>query len=279
MHNVLLIGADTALLTALQNAAELQACQVVAVQDEFEASQQLRARAFDVMLTDPASPACRDLAYLKILSGIQPGLKTVLLLPEATPEDVIASLRAHIFACFTAPFNLAEIIAMLLRALKANDWQKGIEVLSASPDWISLRVTSRRLTAARLVQFMAELNQDLPTTERENLLSAFREILLNAMEHGAGFDPEKVVEVSAIRATNNLLFIFRDPGPGFKLAALPHAAISNPPDEPAAHILKRMELGLRPGGFGILMARELVDEVIYNESGNEVMLVKRLVRP
>jgi anti-sigma regulatory factor (Ser/Thr protein kinase) len=36
----------------------------------------------------------------------------------------------------------------------------------------------------------------------------------------------------------------------------------------------RDALGLRAGGFGILMARGLVDELKYNDSGNEVRLVK-----
>ena len=38
----------------------------------------------------------------------------------------------------------------------------------------------------------------------------------------------------------------------------------------------REEQGLRPGGWGILMAKALVDEVIYNEHGNDVLLVKYL---
>jgi anti-sigma regulatory factor (Ser/Thr protein kinase) len=33
---------------------------------------------------------------------------------------------------------------------------------------------------------------------------------------------------------------------------------------------------MRPGGFGILLAKKLVDELIYNEKGNEVVLVKYL---
>jgi len=34
----------------------------------------------------------------------------------------------------------------------------------------------------------------------------------------------------------------------------------------------RESLGLREGGFGILMARGLVDELAYNKAGNEVTL-------
>jgi hypothetical protein len=38
----------------------------------------------------------------------------------------------------------------------------------------------------------------------------------------------------------------------------------------------REQKGLRPGGFGLLMVRAKVDELIYNEKQNEVMFVKYL---
>jgi anti-sigma regulatory factor (Ser/Thr protein kinase) len=38
----------------------------------------------------------------------------------------------------------------------------------------------------------------------------------------------------------------------------------------------RQEKGLRPGGFGLLMTRQLVDELLYNEAQNEVIFVKYL---
>ena len=57
---------------------------------------------------------------------------------------------------------------------------------------------------------------------------------------------------------------------------LPHAAISNPAESPVEHVEVRERLGMRPGGFGLLMTRQLVDEMIYNEVGNEVLLIKYL---
>jgi hypothetical protein len=33
---------------------------------------------------------------------------------------------------------------------------------------------------------------------------------------------------------------------------------------------------VRPGGFGILLTRNLVDELIYSEKGNEVLFIKYL---
>jgi anti-sigma regulatory factor (Ser/Thr protein kinase) len=43
-----------------------------------------------------------------------------------------------------------------------------------------------------------------------------------------------------------------------------------------SHVVVRDAQGLRPGGFGLLMARKLVDDLIYSEKGNEVLLVKYL---
>jgi anti-sigma regulatory factor (Ser/Thr protein kinase) len=37
-------------------------------------------------------------------------------------------------------------------------------------------------------------------------------------------------------------------------------------------------MGLRCGGFGILMTRGLVDDLEYNKEGNEVRLVKRFAK-
>ncbi len=166
---------------------------------------------------------------------------------------------------------------MTRQAIDALDWRDGIEVVSARANWLSVRVTSRLLTAERLVAFLNELPTDLPEDERDRLLLAFREILLNAMEHGAGFDPDQLVEVSAVRTERAIVFYVHDPGPGFTPESLDHAAVDNPPGDPLAHSARRAELGLRPGGFGILVARKIVDELIYSEAGNEVLMIKHTV--
>jgi len=33
---------------------------------------------------------------------------------------------------------------------------------------------------------------------------------------------------------------------------------------------------MRPGGFGIMLAQHMCDELIYNEAGNETLLIKYL---
>ena len=84
----------------------------------------------------------------------------------------------------------------------------------------------------------------------------------------------KYVEVSYIRLKRTILCQIKDPGKGFKLEELQHAAISNPEDSPYSHIEHRAEIGMRPGGFGLMLAQQMVDELVYNETHNEVMFVK-----
>src|SRR5882724_7222109 len=94
------------------------------------------------------------------------------------------------------------------------------------------------------------------------------------MEHRAAFNPEQVVEVTAVRPGRTRVFYVRDPGAGFRREALTLAAIANPARDPAPHIVQRQEQGMRAGGFGLLLAGGTVDELIYSEIGNEVLLIK-----
>ena len=82
-----------------------------------------------------------------------------------------------------------------------------------------------------------------------------------------------------MRAAKFMIYKISDPGEGFSLSHLPHAAISNDPEAPSQHFEVRERLGLRPGGFGILLTRNLADELIYNEKGNEVLLIKYIQPP
>ena len=238
-----------------------------------DALQRLRMRSFGVVITHPESAVDEDLALLQEMRSIRPGVKCIVLARHSTPEEVIAALRAKVFACFTPPFDTGHIAHLACKAASDSYWRDDIEILSARPGWVSVRVNCRLLTAERLLTFAKELSVRLPEDMREETIQAFREILLNAMEHGAAFNPEQVVEVTAVRTGRARVCYVRDPGAGFRRELVTHAAIANPSD-PMAHVEEREEQGLRGGGYGLLLAAGTVDELIYNEIGNEVLLIK-----
>src|SRR4029450_11568149 len=196
----------------------------------------------------------------------------------ATHDAVVDAMRAHVFACFTQPFDYGEIASMTASALRVDGGADDIQVVSGAAHWLTLRVACHLLTADRVVRFMTELQSPTPDTDRDLLIAAFREMLLNAMEYGAGFDQEKVVEVTAARTARAIVYHFKDPGGGFDRADLVHATGSPSPEAVIATAIHRAEMGLRPGGFGMLIARQVADEIAYNERGNEVLLIKHIGR-
>jgi anti-sigma regulatory factor (Ser/Thr protein kinase) len=233
-------------------------------------------KSFGVVITNPDSTVDEDLSLLQEMRSIRPGVKCIVLARESTPDQVIAALRARVFACFTPPFDSGEIAHLARSAASESPWRDDIQVLSAKPGWVSVRVNCRLITAERLITFAKELSAQLPADTRQEMMDALREILLNAMEHGAAFNPEQVVEVTGVRTRRTMVFHVRDPGSGFRRESLSHAAIANPSHDPAAHIMQRQEEGMRAGGFGLLLASGTVDELIYSEIGNEVLLIKYL---
>lgn len=113
----------------------------------------------------------------------------------------------------------------------------------------------------------------LDAAQRERFSTALREVLWNAIEHGGKLDASKRIRLDLFHTKRSLACLIRDPGPGFQLPKISHAAINNPPENVVQHAQVRESQGMRPGGFGILMARNLVDELIYNEQGNEAALI------
>src|SRR5277367_5525569 len=219
----------------------------------------LRMRSFGVVITSPDSAVDEDLALLEEMRVIRPGVKCIVLAHSSTPDEVIAAMRARVFACFTPPFNSYDVANIASRAASDSQWRDDIQIISARPGWVSLRVNCRLLTAERLMTFANELNSQLAEDTRQEIMQALREILLNAMEHGAAFNAEQVVEVTAVRTARALVFYVRDPGAGFRRESIAHASEANP-DDPTAHIEHREQEGMRAGGFGLLLAAGTVDE-------------------
>jgi anti-sigma regulatory factor (Ser/Thr protein kinase)/CheY-like chemotaxis protein len=272
---ILLIGATCQADVWLRERPSFAAAAIDRAQGSAHALRMLRRRAYDAVVTDCTTSVDEDLALLEEMREIRPQVKVVMLTSAAAPEELIRALRAHVFAVFNAPYEPSDVVEMVQLALEESEGRQGIEVVSATRHWLRLRLDCRRLTAERVLAFLNQLrDRDIADPERADLMLAVREVLMNAIEHGGGFDPDQVVEMVAVRTARAIVFHVRDPGPGFEIGNLPHAAISNPPEDPQAHLDERDRAGLRPGGFGLLLARSIVDEMILSEQGNEILLVK-----
>ena len=151
-RRVLLVGAGP-LADALAAEPSLADLEVVRAAGRADALQQLRARDIDVVVTDPSTSVHDDLAFVSEVRAVRRSARIVVLAPVTSQQDVIASIRAQVFALLSAPFEPCDLASVIAEAAAVDNWRHGIEVISGLPNWISLRVSSRRVTAERLVRF------------------------------------------------------------------------------------------------------------------------------
>jgi anti-sigma regulatory factor (Ser/Thr protein kinase) len=91
---------------------------------------------------------------------------------------------------------------------------------------------------------------------------ALQEALANAIRHGCSGDASRHVQcVVTYDDAGEVLIVVRDPGSGFEASAVP-----NPLDP---------ENVLKPGGRGIFLINQLMDEVDFRDGGREVQMRKR----
>lgn len=277
-HQALIVDSGQAINQLIINLFDTAEWQVQYAADNCDALSRAREREFDLIITGAGTSGSEDIELLRRLRMVRPHTRLIILTDEFTPGDILASVRARAFSYFSMPISTERLSEIIRTAMLEPCWDDGIELLSGTPEWVRVSVRCDILAANRLVQFFREASE-LPDIETEEVATAFREILVNAMEHGGHFDPSQYVEISYVRTRRMVLLKVKDPGEGFSLDEIHHAAVANPPDAPFRHMEERESRGLRPGGFGILMAKRLVDDLLYNEQGNEVMLVKYLNHP
>jgi anti-sigma regulatory factor (Ser/Thr protein kinase)/CheY-like chemotaxis protein len=275
VRNALLVGGDTHIEQHLRSILEPGLWALQHARDNSAALATASGKNFDLIITSEKTSGREDVELLRKLRRIRPHTRLIILAEESTPADVITSMREHAFSYFSKPFSPGTLATMIHSAIAEPCWDDGIDVISATPEWIRIYARCDLRTADRVIQFFDEI-AELPNLERNAVGMAFREMLTNAIEHGGRLDPDQQVEISYLRARHMVKCRISDPGEGFTLDEIPHAAIANPEDEPLRHFEYREAQGMRPGGFGVLVAQRLVDELVYNEQGNEVTLIKYL---
>jgi DNA-binding response OmpR family regulator len=281
-----------------ESSPQKHAASILLVEDEPELSEligsSLRSKGFDVANADSVRSALQsakgisfDLVLLDVHlpdgSGLQvlqsfaqdPEAPTVVVMTGGgTSDTVLEALRYRAHEFIRKPFAPEDLLEVVERAVKAA--REEIEVISCTPEWVEVLAPCTRESAARIETFIAHLGSDLDSEVRVEVGQVFRELLLNAVEWGGGLNPNHRVRVAYVRGKRSIQYRIADPGPGFSFRDLAHSALTSDAADPLGYTRIREQKGIRPGGLGILMARALADELIYNESQNEVLFIKYL---
>lgn len=273
LHRILVADDDAATRHAIARLLDNAGFEVSEAADGLAALNAVQGKQYDLAFLDIWMP---HLSGLEVLARIRMGAsrpKVIVMTSDGTSETLLRAVKEQAYDYLSKPFPPRQAVEVAQRALAA-DQEPAIEVLSARPHWVELLIPCTREAAERIQSFMMKLEADLPDRVRETIAYSFRELLLNAVEWGGQFDPNRKVRIASVRSPRMLMFRIADPGPGFSFEGLSHAAVGQPESEPIAHMTVREERGIRPGGFGILMTKAAADELLYNEAQNEVMFIK-----
>lgn len=276
-RRILIVDDDRGLRHALSALLTDAGHGVTSVGDGPEAIALLGAAAYDIVVVDIGLPSMSGLEVLAHARARPDPPLVIVMTADDTSETLIEAVKRQAYRYVRKPIAPNAIVEIIdIAVAKATAAALSIEVVSARPEWLEIIAPCSLEMADRLQSFIMHLEADLPEKVRESVAQAFRELLTNAIEWGGKLDPDRKVRISSVRAKRMLLYRIADPGEGFNIEGLRHAAISNPSDDPFRHLDVREEHGIRPGGYGLAMTRSLVDELIYNEARNEVICIKYL---
>jgi DNA-binding response OmpR family regulator len=226
----------------------------------------------DVLLLDLMLPdingfdVCRQLRLDRTTMLIP----VVMLTALSDLQHKVHGFRVGANAYVTKPYGVDELFQAIstARAWHASMHQRALQ------GEVNVELNSEITLLKDLNDFLMHVCQATPLTSEQvmQLRQAVMEMAHNAIEWGNRHQSDRPVRITYRIYEDRLEISVRDEGTGFDRASLPHAAA---PDDPFSHLDVREKLGLRAGGFGLLICQGMVDEMRYNEPGNEVTLIKR----
>lgn len=264
-------------------------CDVLYAADGKEALHQIADRLPDLVLTDLQMPEMNGLELMGAVKS-QYSLVPVILMTAKGSEEIAAQALREGATSYVPKRKLAEDLAptvqrVLLGSREDRRHTQLMHYLESSKTHFVLDNDPELISA--LVSHVQHLLRCLPLadeTDRLRVGLALEEALTNACYHGnleissalgkvdrraqeelaeqrRWEEPyrQRRIHVWADISRAEATFIIRDEGPGFDVSCL-------------ANDMAEAEGG---AGRGIVLMRTIMDEVRYNDTGNEVTLIKR----
>lgn len=256
-----------------------------------EALREIDQRCPDVVLTDLNMPDLDGLELLKAIHKRHPDLPVILMTGRGSEWTAVQALRTGA-ASYVPKDSLAQLLVETVVRVQvlARQNQAQLRLMSCvRRKEVRFELPNDPEVLASLVQYLQLAVSGLSAcgqSDRVRLGVALQEALTNACFHGnlevssslkdgdmhryydlarerSRQSPyrDRKIEVLARLNEEEIYIRIRDEGPGFDPKVIP-----DPTD------LDNLE---RPSGRGLLLMQTFMDEVHYNDVGNEVVMIKR----
>ena len=273
---VLVVDDEPAILLLLRSMLEGYQVTTASCVSEALAILETESSRLDALLLDLKLP---DGSGEKILDWVHqrtPHLAVVIVSGNRSEDAVIRCLDKGAVDFLQKPFTSEEVRIALERAIRRQIRRPvkpgEIHVRHPMTGWVELTTPSAFEYLQRLQRFSEALfSTCLPREICEDLRVAMEEAGRNAIEWGNRLDHEKRVRISYCYFQDRVILKFEDEGEGFKPHSLP-----DPAADLYGHLQASAAAGKRPGGFGVMLVHSIMDEVVYSEKGNVVLMTKFL---
>lgn len=265
-------------------------CEIQEAVDGEEAVRVIEQWLPDVVLTDVRMPRCDGLELLSTLRAKQSIVPVIVISGMRSEEFAVAALQAGAASYMPKEqlpkLLLSTVSTVLELAMTHHNRRRVIGCLRCMD--LQFELTNDHSLVAPMIKYLEDHIGSLRLCDEQELVRigvALHESMSNAINHGnLELDSElrqeeesiyyelaearkvmwpycdRRVHVLASLNTDHVRFVIRDEGPGFN-----HRKVLDPTSA------ENME---RIGGRGLLLIRSFMDEVSYNERGNEITLLK-----
>src|SRR5580698_8502995 len=149
----LVVGGDPQVEERLREILEPGSWAIQRTADNATALLIAQRKGFDLILTSEKTSGREEIELLRKIRRIRPHTRLIILADESTPGDVITSMREHAFSYFSKGYSPDALAVMIRHAMEEPCWDDGIDVLSATPEWIRILARCDLKTADRVLQF------------------------------------------------------------------------------------------------------------------------------
>lgn len=255
-----------------------------------EAVSFLQQSSPDLVLADLFMPGMDGMELLQVIRREYPLIPVVLMTSRGSEEIAVQALQngaaSYVPKHLLRRYLLKTVCDLLAQARERRSRARLLGSMRANNFVFSIENDAALIPV--VVGFLQESMSHMAIcdgSERLRISVALEEALTNAVHHGnlevsselrqdddsryyelirrrSREEPyrRRRVHIKTRMSDRDAVFAIRDEGPGFDVAGLPD------PTEP-----ENLE---RASGRGILLMRTFMDEVLFNERGNEITLVK-----
>ena len=263
-RRILIVDANEELRTLLSRVLADFGHEVVATGNREEALARDDLEDFDLVisdLTDDDEGGVQIVSELKRKSLLVP---VVVSSDETHPAGVVKAFKMGAANYVRRPYRREELRDIVEKTLSYKlRFIEDVKVLPFVHEKIEFELPSDLSLMNGVLHYLHErvVQLGIINPERSNLFIALDEAFVNAVKHGNRQDPHKLVRITADLSAQEARFTVEDEGEGFRLNEIPD------PTDPA-NLFKT-------SGRGVLLIYNIMDEVMYNERGNRLTMIKR----